>query len=188
MTEKVMKKMKTWMKIQIEYRSMDLLILLGHCHLFIYELTGAAEHNMQTPAAAKGESGKRKSLGGKANSKEMIVELLTEMQNKQGEKPVRLGMAKLPEATEMKKNINAIISSQATLTKHVALKTAMALVQFKLDAANEALERATTTPNHEKYRAIIKKLNDKMDRYLMEDSDDNQAPSTFQQQLDSASD
>jgi hypothetical protein len=64
----------------------------------------------------------------------------------------------------------------------------MALVQFKLDAANEALERAITTPNHEKYRAIIKKLNDKMDRYLMEDSDDNQAPSTFQQQLDSASD
>jgi len=149
-------------------------------------LTGAAEHNMQTPAAAKGKSGKRKSLGGKANSK--IVELLTEMQNKQGEKLVRLGMAKFPEATEMKKNINAIISSQATLTKHVALKTAMALVQFKLDAANEALERATTTPNHEKYRAIIKKLNDKMDRYLMEDSDDNQAPSTFQQQLDSASD
>jgi len=26
MTEKVMKKMKIWMKIQIEYRSMDLLI------------------------------------------------------------------------------------------------------------------------------------------------------------------
>ncbi len=49
-------------------------------------LTGAAEHNMQTPAAAKGKSGKRKSLGGKANSKEMIVKLLTKMTNKQGEK------------------------------------------------------------------------------------------------------
>jgi hypothetical protein len=151
-------------------------------------LSGAAVGNIQTPAAAKDETGKRKSLGSKANSKEMIVELLTEMQNKQGEKLVRFGMAKLPEATEMKKNINAMISSQATLTKHVASKNAMALVQFKLDAANEALERAITTPNHEKYRAIIKKLNDKMDRYLMEDSDDNQAPSTFQQQLDSASD
>jgi len=64
----------------------------------------------------------------------------------------------------------------------------MALVQFKLDAANEALEQATATPNHEKFRAIIKKLNDKMDRYLMEDSDGDQAASTFQQQLDSATD
>jgi len=48
-----------------------------------------------------------------------------------------------------------VISSQATLAKHAATKNAMVLVQFKLDAANEALERATTTPNHEKYRAII---------------------------------
>jgi len=64
-------------------------------------------------------------------------------------------MAKSPEATEMKKNINEMISSQATLAKHAATKNAMVLVQFKLDAANEALERATTTPNHEKYRAII---------------------------------
>jgi len=61
-------------------------------------------------------------------------------------------------------------------------------VQFKLYVANEALERATTTPNHEKYRAIIKKLNDKMDRYLMEDSDDDQAAPTFQQQLENATD
>ena len=64
----------------------------------------------------------------------------------------------------------------------------MALVQFKLDAANEALEQATATPNHEKFRAIIKKLNDKMDRYLMEDYDDNQAAPTLQQQLDNATD
>jgi hypothetical protein len=33
---------------------------------------------MQTPAAAKGVAGKRKSLGGKACSKKMIVKLLTE--------------------------------------------------------------------------------------------------------------
>jgi hypothetical protein len=36
MTMKVMKKMKTWMKIQKEYRSVDLLIP-GHCQLFIYD-------------------------------------------------------------------------------------------------------------------------------------------------------
>jgi len=88
----------------------------------------------------------------------------------------------------MKKNIYAMISSQATLAKHAASKNAMALVQFKLDAANEALEQATTTAHHEKYGAIVKKLSDKMDRYLMEDSDDDQAASTFQQQLDSATD
>ena len=94
--------------------------------------------NMQTPAAAKGELGKRKSSGDKANSKDMIVELLTEMHNQRGEKLVRFGMAKSPE--EIKKNINAMISSQATLAKHAASKNAMALVQFKLDAANEALD------------------------------------------------
>jgi hypothetical protein len=37
MTMNMMKKMKTWMKIQKEYRSMDLLILPGHCQLFIYD-------------------------------------------------------------------------------------------------------------------------------------------------------
>jgi hypothetical protein len=36
---------------------------------------------MQTPAAAKGKLGKRKSSGDKANSKDMIIELLTEMHN-----------------------------------------------------------------------------------------------------------
>jgi predicted negative regulator of RcsB-dependent stress response len=65
-------------------------------------------------------------------------------------------MAKFPEATEMKKNINVMISRQATSAKHAASKNAKALVQFKLDAANEALDQATTTPNHEKYKAIIK--------------------------------
>jgi hypothetical protein len=143
---------------------------------------------MQTPAAAKGELGKRKSSGDKANSKDMIVELLTEMHNQRGEKLVRFGMAKSPEATEMKKNINEMISSQAALAKRAATKNAMALVKFKLDVANEALEQATTAPNREKYRAINKKLNDKMDRYLMEDSDDDQAAPTFQQQLDNATD
>jgi len=95
---------------------------------------------MQTAAAAKGETGKRKSLGSKDNSKEMIVKLLTEMRNKQGEKLVRIRVAKSPEAMEMMKNINAMISSQATLAKHAASKNTMALVQFKLDAANEALD------------------------------------------------
>jgi len=56
----------------------------------------------------------------------------------------------------MKKNINVMISRQATSAKHAASKNAKALVQFKLDAANEALDQATTTPNHEKYKAIIK--------------------------------
>jgi len=37
MTTKVMKKMKTWMKIQKEYRRVHLLILPGHCQLFIYD-------------------------------------------------------------------------------------------------------------------------------------------------------
>jgi hypothetical protein len=77
---------------------------------------------MQTPAAAKGETGKRKTLGSKDNSKEMIVELPIEMQNKQGEKLVRFRITKFPEATEMKKNINAMISSQATLAKDAASK------------------------------------------------------------------
>jgi len=101
-------------------------------------LSGAAVGNMQTPTAAKGKTGERKSLGSKANSKEMIVELLTEMRDKQGGKLVGFGMAKSPK--EMKKNINAMISSKATLAKHAASKNAMALVLFKLDAANEALE------------------------------------------------
>jgi hypothetical protein len=101
---------------------------------------------------------------------------------------VRFGMVKSLEVMEMKKNINVMISSQATSAKYSASKNAMALVQFKLHAANEALERATTTHNHEKYRAIIKSSNNKMDRYLMKDSDDDQVPSTFQQQLDSATD
>ena len=69
-------------------------------------LSGDKVGNMQTPAAAKGKLGKRKSSGDKANSKDMIIELLTEMHNKRGEKLVRFGMAKSPEATEMKKNIN----------------------------------------------------------------------------------
>jgi len=140
--------------------------------------------NMQTPASAKSKLGKRKSSG----NKDMIVDLLTEMHNQRGEKMVRFGIAKSPEATEMKKTINERISSQATLAQHVATRNAMALVHFKLDVANEALEQATTTHYHEKYRAIIKKLNDKMYRYLMEDSDDDQAAPTLQQQLDNATD
>ena len=85
-------------------------------------LSGDKVGNMQTPAAAKGELGKRKSSGDKANSKDIIVELLTEMHNQGREKLVRFGMAKLPEAMEMKKNINEMISSQGTSAKHAATK------------------------------------------------------------------
>jgi len=66
--------------------------------------------------------------------------MLTEMRNKQGEKYVRFGMTKSPEAMKMKKNINTMIYSQATSAKHATSKYTTALVQFKLDAANEALE------------------------------------------------
>jgi hypothetical protein len=122
--------------------------------------------NMQTPAAAKAATGKRKSSSGKPNSKDMIVDLLMEMRNKQAERLVRFGIAKSTEATEMKKNINAMICSQATSARNAASKNAMALLQFKLNIAHEALEHANTTSNHNKYRAVIEKSHHKMDKYL----------------------
>jgi hypothetical protein len=64
--------------------------------------------------------------------------LVAELKDRHGEKSVSFGLAKSQETKEMKKYINSIISSQATAAKHNATKDAMALLQYKLNTANEA--------------------------------------------------
>jgi hypothetical protein len=71
----------------------------------------------------------------------------------------------------MKKHINSMISSQTTASKHNATKDAMALLQYKQNTANEALEQAINTHDRDKYTGIIEKLQSKMDKHLLEDSE-----------------
>jgi len=78
--------------------------------------------------------------------------------------------------------------------RYNATKDAMALLVFKLNTANEALLRAVNDVEREKYTRIIEKLQRKMDKHLLEDSDeepnydDNTCFSSFEDRLNSATD
>jgi len=69
------------------------------------------------------------------------------------------------------KNINALICSQATPARH-----------------KEALQHATNFSDQKEYRSMMENLHHKMDKYLLEDSEGNDAPLSFQEQLDGATD
>jgi hypothetical protein len=87
-----------------------------------------------------------------------------------------------------------MISSHATAAKHNATKDAMALLQYKLSTANEALLRAVNIHEHDKHTGIIEKLQHKMDKHLLEDSEedtdneDNTYFSSFEDRLNIATD
>jgi hypothetical protein len=87
----------------------------------------------------------------------------------------------------MKKNIKSIIGSQATAAKHIATKEAMALVQYKIDAATSGLEWSHSEHEQNKYNLMIVKLKHKLDRYLDEDSEEDEQQATFADVLDYAS-
>jgi hypothetical protein len=118
--------------------------------------------------------------------------LVAELKDRHGEKSVGFGLPKSPDTKERKKHINSMISSQATAAKHNTTKDAMALLQYKLNTANEALERAVNIHECNKYTGIIEKLQCKMDKHLLEDSDkdtDNEDDpffSSFEDRLNSA--
>jgi hypothetical protein len=124
----------------------------------------------------------------------MLVELVAELKDRCGEKSVSFGLVKSPDTKEMKLHITSMISSQAKAAKHNATKDAMALLVFKLNTANEALLRAVNDVEREKYTRIIEKLQRKMDKHLLEDSDeepnydDNTCFSSFEDRLNSATD
>jgi hypothetical protein len=119
--------------------------------------------------------------------------LVAELKDCHREKSVSFGLAKSPETKEMKKHINSMISSQTTAVKHNATKDAMALLQYKLNTANEALEQVINVHDRDKYTGIIEKLQHKMDMHLLEDSeedanDENAYFSSFEDRLNSATD
>jgi hypothetical protein len=110
--------------------------------------------------------------------------LVAELKDCHREKSVSFGLAKSPETKEMKKHINSMISSQTTAMKHNATKDAMALLQYKLNTANEALEQVIN---------VHEKLQHKMDMHLLEDSeedanDEDAYFSSFEDRLNSATD
>jgi hypothetical protein len=156
-------------------------------------LSSVAVGTMRTTAQSGQASSQKKTSSNKAKSKDILIELVTELKDKRGEKSVSFGLAKSPETKEMKKKNNSLISSQATAAKHNATKDAMALLQYKLDTANQASERAIHSHERNKYIGIIEKLQHKMDKHHLEDSeedtdDDDAVPSSFEERLNSATD
>jgi len=87
----------------------------------------------------------------------------------------------------MKKNINSMIGSQATAAKHNATKEAMALVQYKIDSATSGLEWPRSEHERNKYTLMIEELQRKLDKYLDEDSEEDEQLATFADALDDAS-
>jgi hypothetical protein len=157
-------------------------------------LSSVAVGAMATPASAARTTSQKKTSSTKAKNKDMLVELVAELKDRRGEKSVSFGLVKSPDTKEMKLHITSMISSQATAAKHNATKDAMALLVFKLNTANEALLRAVNDVEREKYTRIIEKLQRKMDKHLLEDSDeepnydDNTCFSSFEDRLNSATD
>jgi hypothetical protein len=119
-------------------------------------------------------------------SKDILVELVTELKDRRGNNSISFGLAKSPETKQMKKNINSMIGSQATAAKHNATKEAMALLQYKIDAATSGLERSRSEHERNKYTLMIEKLQLKLDKYLDEDSEEDEALGTFADALDDA--
>jgi hypothetical protein len=80
-----------------------------------------------------------------------------------------------------------MIGNQATAAKHNATKEAMALVQYKIDAATFGFEWYHSVHGRNKYSLMIEKLHCKLDKYLDEDSEEDEQLATFADALDDAS-
>jgi hypothetical protein len=80
-----------------------------------------------------------------------------------------------------------MVGSQDTAAKHNATKEAIALVQYKIDAATSGLERCHSEHEQNKYTLMIEKLQHKLDKYLDEDSEEDEPLATFADALDDAS-
>jgi hypothetical protein len=81
-------------------------------------LSSLAVGTMGTPAQSGQASSQKKTSSTKAKSKDILIELVTELKDRRGEKSVSFGLVKSPETKEMKKKINSLISSQATAAKY----------------------------------------------------------------------
>ncbi len=79
-----------------------------------------------------------------------------------------------------------MIGSQATAAKHNATKEAMALLQYKIDAAKLGLDRSCSEHERNKYTLMIEKLQLKLEKYLDEDSEEDEPLATFADALDDA--
>jgi hypothetical protein len=55
----------------------------------------------------------------------------------------------------------------------------MALLQYKIDAATSGLEWSRSEHEQNKYTLMIEKLQCKLDKYLDEDSEEDEQPATF---------
>lgn len=79
-------------------------------------MSGAASCTIQYPAPKKAAAKKRESTSKVKNKKkDILVKLVTELKDREGDNLICFGLTKTPETQQMKKNINSMTSSQAIM-------------------------------------------------------------------------